>query len=70
MSGTNEPQKARAKPPPKTDESQERPPGVRCPRCECPHAPVLYTRQRENCTTRVRQCRHCGRRFSTYERTN
>ena len=41
--------------------------GLACPRCNCRHLPVLYTRQRVRRIVRVRQCRHCGRRIITYE---
>lgn len=41
---------------------------LRCPSCECPHVPVCYTRPRGNRIRRVRECRHCGRRFSTIEK--
>lgn len=43
--------------------------GIRCPSCHCRHCPVAYTRHQERVTTRVRDCRHCGRRFTTKERT-
>lgn len=42
--------------------------GIRCPSCHCRHCPVGYTRQRKDGVRRVRVCRHCGRRFSTFER--
>jgi transcriptional regulator NrdR family protein len=48
-------------------QSEERPGGLRCPRCACPHLPVLYTRYRPQKIVRVRKCRHCGRRMITYE---
>jgi hypothetical protein len=42
--------------------------GLRCPACGCGHMPVLYTRQRfRGKIARVRRCRHCGKRTTTYE---
>lgn len=43
--------------------------GIRCPKCGCRHLPVVYTRdavmgRRE----RLRECRHCKKRFRTYEK--
>ncbi|MBN2474854.1 MAG: hypothetical protein JXB62_09630 [Pirellulales bacterium] len=43
--------------------------GITCPCCGCRHLPVLYTRQLVRQTMRVRQCRHCGRRVKTYEKS-
>lgn len=45
----------------------EQPAGVRCPSCACAHCPVYYTREKLGHTMRVRECRHCGRRFTTRE---
>jgi transcriptional repressor NrdR len=43
--------------------------GVRCPQCNCAHLPVLETRKLPGGRImRRRECRHCGKRFSTYER--
>jgi hypothetical protein len=43
--------------------------GLRCPRCNCGHLPVFYTRQRgKNRIMRVRKCRNCGHKMTTYER--
>jgi len=52
-----------------TDDQHDEPrSGVRCPRCNCPHVPVLYTRSAPfGRTKRVRECRYCGRRVVTYE---
>lgn len=47
----------------------EPPKGIRCPDCGCPHVPVLYTRPANKGVRRVRGCRNCGRRISTYERS-
>jgi len=42
--------------------------GLACPACGCPHVPVVYTRQRSGGRiTRRRECRHCGKRFTTWE---
>ena len=44
--------------------------GLQCPRCGCGHFFVLYTRRaRGGRLLRRRQCRHCGRRVTTYEET-
>ena len=45
-------------------------PGLICPRCGCEHWLVVYTRRRLGGTVlRRRECRHCGRRIVTIERT-
>lgn len=41
--------------------------GIRCPRCNCGHCPVEYTRQHTRQTVRCRKCRYCGHRFITTE---
>ena len=41
--------------------------GIRCPGCSGQHAPVYYTRHRENRTVRKRICANCGKRFITTE---
>lgn len=42
--------------------------GLECPRCGCAHFRVLYTRRAVGGRLlRRRVCRHCGRRFTTYE---
>ena len=41
--------------------------GVKCPKCHCRHAPVLYTRHHGKYTVRVRECRHCKKEFRTRE---
>ncbi|MBE3132782.1 MAG: hypothetical protein IMZ55_04860 [Acidobacteria bacterium] len=43
------------------------PVGVACPKCGCGHAPVINTRHHPGRTVRYRQCRNCGRRFTTIE---
>jgi hypothetical protein len=43
--------------------------GLECPRCGCRWVPVLYTRPAPaHRLRRVRECHHCGRRFSTFEK--
>jgi len=42
--------------------------GLECPRCGCGHFRVLYTRRTwGGRLLRRRECRHCGRRMTTYE---
>jgi transcriptional regulator NrdR family protein len=42
--------------------------GLECPRCGCKHFWVVYTRKApRGCVRRRRECRHCGRRITTYE---
>jgi hypothetical protein len=42
--------------------------GLECPRCGCQHFHVLYTRAAiGGRILRRRECRHCGRRVTTYE---
>ena len=44
--------------------------GIECPRCGCRHFRVLYTRRA--CGGRLlrrRECRHCERRITTYEKS-
>lgn len=43
--------------------------GLRCSQCGCGHFEVVYTRQRKNAIIRRRECRHCGRRITTKEKT-
>lgn len=40
---------------------------IRCPKCACPHVPVLYTRHRFGKTVRRRRCRFCLHEFHTTE---
>jgi len=43
--------------------------GLECPRCGCRHFRVLYTRRAwGGRILRRRECRHCGRRMTTYEK--
>ncbi|MEW4454572.1 hypothetical protein AB1L30_18000 [Bremerella sp. JC817] len=58
----------RQKKAPATKSPPPQPAGVACPQCGSGYAPVYYTRQQMGKTVRVRECQHCGRRFSTVER--
>lgn len=43
--------------------------GIECPECGCRHFSVLRTRPAsKNRLMRRRECRHCGRRITTYEK--
>jgi len=50
-------------------EDDRTPAGVRCPDCGCAHLFVIYTRPRKYGILRCRECRHCGRRIITHERS-
>jgi len=42
--------------------------GIVCPKCGCRHFHVVYIRPvTPNRIRRRRECRHCGRRITTYE---
>ena len=41
--------------------------GVVCPRCGCADLRVRNTRHSRGRIVRYRECRHCGRRLTTYE---
>lgn len=44
--------------------------GLECPKCGCKHLPVVYTRATIlSRVMRRRECRNCGRRITTYERS-
>jgi len=44
--------------------------GLECPGCGCSHFRVLYTRRAVGGRLlRRRECRHCGRRVTTYEQS-
>ena len=46
------------------------PRGIVCPKCGCAHFRVIYTRRSRGGTiVRRRECRHCGRRVTTHERS-
>jgi len=48
------------------DETREK--GLTCPDCGCSHFRVIYTRPAaRGRIQRRRECRHCGRRFTTME---
>ncbi|MHB1158324.1 MAG: NrdR family transcriptional regulator [Phycisphaerales bacterium] len=45
------------------------PRGLECPKCGCQHFYVIYTRPGAGGKLiRRRECRHCGRRMTTWER--
>jgi transcriptional regulator NrdR family protein len=46
-----------------------KPAGICCPRCGCADLRVVYTRHRHERIVRSRECRHCGKRMITVERT-
>lgn len=46
----------------------EQPAGLVCPRCGCAHFWTLRTTRRSGRIVRHRECRHCGRRFTTAEK--
>lgn len=58
----DEPTKARAKAPPPKD-------GIECSQCGCTHWHVLRVEHRPGAIARRRECRHCGHRATTIERT-
>ncbi len=44
--------------------------GLRCPKCECEHFRVIYTRRTwGGRILRRRECRHCGKRITTFEQS-
>ena len=46
-----------------------RPRGLACSHCGCRHLPVVYTRHTlDQRIMRRRQCRHCGKRVTTWEK--
>jgi len=53
------------------DNSQPTPKrGLECPACGCKHLEVIYVRPTEGGhIRRRRECRNCGRRITTYERS-
>jgi len=43
--------------------------GLECRNCGCKHFRVIYARPyRGGCLVRRRECRHCGRRITTWEK--
>lgn len=51
------------------EQQQQQEAGIRCSRCGCRECRVIYTRAGAMQTTaRRRECRHCGKRFTTRER--
>lgn len=48
------------------DESDK---GLTCPGCGCRHWSVIYVRYKRDLIVRRRECRNCGRRILTYEKT-
>jgi len=45
--------------------------GLACRACGCSHLDVIYTRPApDNKISRRRQCRHCGKRMTTWETAN
>ena len=46
--------------------------GIECPDCGCCDLRVVMTRTRQvvGRIRRVRECRHCGKRITTYERVS
>jgi hypothetical protein len=54
---------------PKSPERADEQRGLVCPKCGCCHFRVIYTRAGwGGRIVRRRECRHCGRRVTTYER--
>ena len=48
--------------------TEDAPKGLVCRNCGCRHFEVIYTRPRPGeRIVRRRECRHCGRRITTYE---
>jgi len=47
----------------------DEPASLACPRCGCEDLRVLNTRHSRGRIIRYRECRHCGRRMTTYEVT-
>jgi len=48
---------------------KDQPVGLTCPRCGCADLRVNNTRCMPGRIVRYRQCRHCGRKVTTYEVT-
>ena len=43
--------------------------GLACPHCGCRHFYVVYTRPKADKIVRRKECRHCGKRITTHEKT-
>jgi transcriptional regulator NrdR family protein len=51
------------------DKATDLPRGLVCPRCGCRHFEVVYTRASFGAKIiRRRECRHCGKRITTWEK--
>lgn len=44
--------------------------GFECPTCGCRHHRVVRTAQNKHGIRRIRECRHCARRFGTWEKAS
>lgn len=42
--------------------------GIECRKCGCRDLRVIYTRHRPKRIVRRRECRHCGKRVTTFEK--
>jgi transcriptional regulator NrdR family protein len=52
-----------------SDKAEKDDRGLECRACGCKHFRVIYTRPyRGGGVVRRRECRHCGRRMTTWER--
>ncbi|MBE7455464.1 MAG: hypothetical protein KJ057_17960 [Phycisphaerae bacterium] len=52
----------------RTDALDSEPVGLICPKCGCAHFRVIYLKHLPGgIVRRRRECRHCGRRFTTRE---
>lgn len=53
-----------------TDDAREKR-GLECPACGCRHFRVVYTRPASGGRiVRRRECRHCGKRITTFEKSD
>jgi len=53
----------------RSTETTSVPRGLICPKCGCRHFEVVYTRASPGGKIiRRRECRHCGKRITTWER--
>lgn len=59
-----------ADPPAESAKPESEPVGLVCPNCHCVLSRVYYTRRRKNGKIiRRRQCWHCGKKYTTVERS-